>query len=151
MTWRRQQPSAAALVKFNCLALPATSPTFKQSLKPSIDFPPRHQNYTISRQENFRLFWSRLIIEKSIQNQHHLPLADRGQKLFSGEPHTHTSTSQQQRHRKDNIEKKMSGFKPVELFGGAITADFPATFGDVRYALFIFHCHRGSQETNSRF
>ncbi|GAB7331771.1 hypothetical protein MBLNU13_g03736t1 [Cladosporium sp. NU13] len=25
----------------------------------------------------------------------------------------------------------MSGFKPVELFGGAITADFPATFGDV--------------------
>jgi hypothetical protein len=29
--------------------------------------------------------------------------------------------------------KKMSGFKPVELFGGAITAEFPATFGDVRY------------------
>jgi D-alanyl-D-alanine dipeptidase len=27
----------------------------------------------------------------------------------------------------------MSGFKPVELFGGAITADFPAAFGDVRY------------------
>lgn len=27
---------------------------------------------------------------------------------------------------------KMSGFKPVELFGGAITADFPDTFGDVR-------------------
>lgn len=29
----------------------------------------------------------------------------------------------------------MSGFKPVELFGGAITADFPTAFGDVRYVL----------------
>jgi hypothetical protein len=27
----------------------------------------------------------------------------------------------------------MSEFKQVELFGGAITADFPAAFGDVRY------------------
>jgi predicted DNA repair protein MutK len=26
----------------------------------------------------------------------------------------------------------MSAFKQVDLFGGAITADFPAAFGDVR-------------------
>lgn len=32
----------------------------------------------------------------------------------------------------DYIHIKMSGFKPVELFGGAITADFPTAFGDVR-------------------
>ena len=31
---------------------------------------------------------------------------------------------------------KMSGFKPVELFGGAIIADFPDTFGDVRWVIY---------------
>jgi hypothetical protein len=29
--------------------------------------------------------------------------------------------------------RKMPEFKKVELFGGAITVDFPAAFGDVRY------------------
>lgn len=32
----------------------------------------------------------------------------------------------------------MSTFKQVDLFGGAITADFPAAFGDVRYVNSIF-------------
>jgi hypothetical protein len=34
--------------------------------------------------------------------------------------------------RTNKSTRKMSEFKQVELFGGAITADFPAAFGDVR-------------------
>lgn len=39
-----------------------------------------------------------------------------------------------------------SEYKLVELFGGAITAEFPSSFGDVRYDLFLLTSNRGCGE-----
>lgn len=57
-----------------------------------------------------------------------LPSADREREQFSWIRTPPTN----KRLIKRIISFEMSGFKPVELFGGAITADFPAAFGDVR-------------------